>query len=546
MFLTAKLQLMHPLDNQLQNPLTRVRNQDERGQLLSLFPMLSQCPDRHFLALRPYLAHCPEKFFSQEAFTSFLNWLEQTNLSQKHQLQSYLNLHLPEISNALQFLREINSESWHDDTFRTDDDYELLRTIDKHIHSTYLRVIEGVLTPLIRVIAHFSRMDSNRGTEGLEIYSIAEELKNGPMENLTSSYDSLMRNGIGHGGITYLQNAIRYRDKKGHEEILDTSSIINLSDDLLDTCNGLAAALKIFLMLRRGEGYELPQELLLQELREETLAPWWSIEGCIQAEIAIGKQLLIYARPNSLDQGKVQYAAIQSGILAEHFAPGFDRYFISLRSPQAWTGWVAFDGQKIRELRLAGASDIEDYQGIVENNYVFYLPKFKLPQFLRKLNTILMSFAMHWPFFLKNVRNQLGIPKIIIREAKIHRNYWGSVLNGSVVLEDYGNQDIEDVVRKYQRKIMRAAVASARKKTGLLSFVSYLPLGWGRIAIFRKDYRKRKLANFWLKPDLVCTIQYQDLKHIEARDIMGSTIEAKGKWRIAWNKAWLVDAGKQI
>lgn len=530
---------MHPLDSQLQNPLVKEQNRQHRTQLQELFPVLTRCKDRHFLAMRPYLLHRPEKFFSHDAFNLFFISLESLDADQRRELQQYIESHLAEISNGLRFLREINSEPWHDEMPEAKDDYERLRLIDRHVHSTYLRLIEGVLAPLCRLPAYFSRKNAGKGTDSLDIYPIVEELKNSPLQAITTCYEHIMRNGIGHGGIAYLQNGIRYNDKKGNEVIFDTFHIIRLGDDLLDICNGLAAALKAFLIIHRHEGYTLPQELLLQELREETKVPWWSIEGCIQSEIAGKSQLLIYAQPKTHDYGKVQYVVIQSGILAEYFAPGFDRYFISMRSPNNWTGWAGFDGKKIEAQRLTGTNDIGGYQGIVESNLVFYLPKFKLPKILQKPHTLLLSLRLNWPLFLEHIRGQLGIPRVTARHAKIHRNAWGCVLGGSVVIEDYGIQDPAMIVKKYRKKIVRASLALARKEMGQMQLVSHLPIGYARISVFNRDYRKRRLSSFGLGENLICTVQLQRIGRIKAPDIMGSTIEAKGKWRIAWNKAWL-------
>ena len=51
---------------------------------------------------------------------------------------------------------------------------------------------------------------------------------------------------------------------------------------------------------------------------------------------------------------------------------------------------------------------------------------------------------------------------------------------------------------------------------------------------------------FGLGEDLVCTVQIHRTRRIKSLDIMGSTIEMIGKWRVAWNKAWLDAVGEQI
>jgi hypothetical protein len=70
-------------------------------------------------------------------------------------------------------------------------------------------------------------------------------------------------------------------------------------------------------------------------------------------------------------------------------------------------------------------------------------------------------------------------------------------------------------------------------------------LGYARVAIFSSDFRRRRLSSFGLNPELVCTVQLQRIRRIKSPDIMGATIETSGKWRIAWNRAW-IDSGGQL
>ena len=336
---------MRTLHEQLENPLTKERNNQIRGRLAAAFPPLQSCTDQRFMALRCYLDSRPEKFFDKVAYSTHLRWLIDTNDNEGR----YFRQHLHEVGNrldrALFFLREINEEKWHDKVLDSND-YERARFIDRHVHPIYLRLIEAVLAPLSTPVAFFSRLARNKSTDGLDVWSAMQELKKFGAACYVRHYRPVIRNGIAHGGITFLQNAIRYRDKKGNEDIVDINSIVRLCDDLLDTCNGLSVALKVFYLISREHGYVPPREWLIEELREETWAPWWKIDGCVESESTGKSQLIIYVRTNTRHYGKVQWSAVQTGILAEFFAPGYDRYFLSLRSRQAWPGWAAFDGQR--------------------------------------------------------------------------------------------------------------------------------------------------------------------------------------------------------
>ena len=342
-----------------------------------------------------------------------------------------------------------------------------------------------------------------------------------------------------------LQREIRYRDQKGSEETLDSTSVIRLLDDLLDTCNGLAAAFKVSLLISRDQGYVPPRELMLEALQEHTWAPWWTIEGCVEAEIAGRSQLTVYARPDSRDYSKILWSTIQSGILSESLAPGYDRYFFSLRSRKALPGWAAFDGRKLRALREKGTEELSGYHGIVEDNVVFYVPQPAIPKILTRIDTLATSIRIAIPTAVQKMKEVLGAPRMSCRNAALHRNSWGAVLNGSVVIEGLDSQEIVRAIRKNCGLIVKIGRRHARRESGF-SLATLMPTGYAQIAVFRRDYRRRRLSGFGLGDDLVCTVRLQRIRRIRSPDIIGSTIETRGKWRIAWNKAWLDAVGQQV
>ena len=539
---TCRLQArMRTLHEQLQNPLTRERDSQDRERLAVAFPLLWSCAEPRFLALRCYLDRRPERFFDKEAHDAYLLWLIDSSKTQGQRLRQYLLEAEKEINRALFFLHEINAEEWHDRVL-DDHDHELVRFVDKRLHPAYLRLTEAVLAPLIRPVAFFSRIARGKSTDGLDLWPMIQELKILPDDCYIRHYRHIIRNGIAHGGITFLEREIRYRDKKGNEETIDIRSVVRLCDDLLDTCNGLAAALKIFYLISRAQGYVPPRELLVEELREETRAPWWRIEGCVESELAGKSQLVIYAHANTRHYAKVQWSTVQSGILAEFFAPGYDRYFLSIRSRQAWPGWAAFDGRKLRALRKAGTDDLSQFKGVIENDLIFYIGRPALPAVLGKVDTFFRSVRVHVPIVMQKIKDNLKIPRIVCRRATVHRNSWGAVLNASVIVEGFKDEMAADDIPRHRRRIVQAAIKQARKEHRL-SIAAYLPLGFAQVAVFKRDFRRRRLSGFGLGQDLVCTVRFQRIRRIKAPDIIGSTVEIIGKWRIAWNRAWLKTSG---
>lgn len=515
---------METLQNILETPLLRATHAQMRDEIQEMFPELKKCSHNHFLSIHKYIRRSPQRFYSNSAYVNFLKWLEDRNRKDQTAFQEYLSEQDTILNRAFLHLEEVNNLDWHD-YFEKIDDFELIRFIDQQIHPTYLRLVEAVFTPLCRIIAHFTRVDRGKETSGLDLWQVVKELEKMNLYEIVAPYKHIIRNAIAHGGITYLQKEILYRDKKGNEEIHGDTDTIRIFDDFLDTCNALALAFSLFLLANQPKGYKLPQQLLLDELKEETMAPWWEVVGCTPSKFNDLNQLIVYVRPHTSDYDKVQISTFQTGVLTEKFAPGYDRYFFSLRSLSAWPGWAAFDGRKLCEIRNKKNAVIENYKGTIEDNLIFYVPRIKIPKLLARIQNIILSYKLHIPLALSNMKKQLDWPNIYVREAKIHKNAWGSVLNGSVFLEFSVGQITQKNVRKFRRKILRKVLSEARYKASVLDISRYLPLGFARVSIFCKDYRRRRLSGFGLGQHLVCTIQVKRIQRIQIPDIFGATIE---------------------
>ncbi|MCD6204518.1 MAG: hypothetical protein J7L22_02540, partial [Candidatus Marinimicrobia bacterium] len=193
----------------------------------------------------------------------------------------------------------------------------------------------------------------------------------------------------------------------------------------------------------------------------------------------------------------------------------------------------------LHELRNKKKTVIEDYKGVIQDDLIFYVPRIKTPRLIARIHNIVLSVKLHLPIALSDIRRQLGYPEIHVREAKIHRNAWGCVLSGSVFLDFPAGDVGQDLIRKFKRRIVRKILSEARRRTSISKISRFLPLGFARVSVFCKDYRRRRLSGFGLGRHLVCTIQVKRIQRIRSPDIIGSTIEQLGGYRIAWNRTCL-------
>ncbi len=524
---------MNNLAIEIRNPLTDSVNKIKKESIINFFfdnaLPIKKCP----LSLDKYLRSRPEKFYCTDSFSQqslFLN--AKCN---KQEVISFINSNFSQLDSALKILGEINRKPWNDSNIPTDE-YDFFRFCEQELNPSYLLLLEGVFGVLIHVNSVISRINREKSTDGLDIYNRVEELKKTDLIFVLKPYCNTTRNSIAHGSVKYFHRYIKFQDKNTTIQ-KNFSEYISQFDNFLDICNGLALAYKIY-FFNNLLTLKIPKQVLLEELYAQTEAPWWSIDGCLDSNTGENdSQLVIFITPKTRGFDKVQMSSIWTAVLAESYAPGYDRYFLFLRSPLAYQGFAAFDGKALLERRENKVENWEGYAGVLEGNLIFWIPFIKIPKVFYKIQTYILSFKMS--FSLKEL---LSIKKsgrqIIARNAEIHRNGWRVVLNANVVIESEQGVNLIEV-KNNGRKIIYTALSLARGKIPWYKVVKYLPLGYARVLLFNKDYRCRELKSFGLRKNLIGTLQKQRIMGIKSPDIFGSTIEHVGSIKYAWNKAWL-------
>jgi hypothetical protein len=513
--------------------------------LKTKFPELQSCAHDQYVSLAKYLEATPEKFYSDDAFKMFYQNLGAFNNQRSSELATYLNDYQNELSRALHLLNEVNRQNWND-ILISERGYALTKFIDQTIHPNYLRISEGVFKPIAKIIAYHSRIQRGVSTENLDLYNIVEEFKRIGLHDLIDSLDNTMRNGIAHGGITYLDHDIRYEDKKGNTTQIDAREVIRMFDSLLDVSNGMALALKLFLLADDSGKLKIPRQLLIEEITESTRTGWWEIQGVVDSSIETQKQLLIYVDAKSLETMKIMMSALKTAIMAEQFAPGYDRYFFSFDAPGLMPGCAGMSGKVLKQCRENNVDTIEGYKGLFDKEVFMYIPKWKAPKFVRYLETIYFALKENFRSELPKQNQKWGLPNFEIRDSKIHRNSWGLVLHAAIFLDEKTLDEQFDKIRKFPRFLVFKALKHAKKYESDTRFLKFLPLGWSRVAIYRRNQRSREFGNVGLGKDLICTLGLKRIKRIESPELLGSELEKIAGVTVAWNKAWIDEYLEEI
>jgi len=517
----------------------------QRLAVRKLFPALQTCGHAHFLSLYRFLSGCPERFYGRQEFEVFFAFLERQHRGNAVRTRDYVNEYSRSLDNAFVFLGEVNAYPWHDRSVEADE-IEEIRFLDQQVHPAYLRLVEGTFAPLAHFAAYTARLDRGRSTEGLDLFNIVDELKRTPLLCLTSPYRETVRNGIAHAGVAYAQKEIRYWDIKGNSETLATLETARLFEDLVDTCNAMAFAWSLFLLVHLSDGYKVPKQILIEELRAEVASPWWRVDSAVERVLPSDSQLLLYAHSPSRDPLRRQYYSLLTAVLAEFFVPGYDSYAIPFRAARGLGGVAVFDGHRLAEARNAGPTSFADYSDVFRSRrFVDFGPRRRLPRLFRLFGGWLQILRATLPTLLSDIRKGRGEPTVVVRIASLHRSGCWAILRATVVISAPEGDADKAAVRSASKRIFKRALALARSNHGLLVPAHWLALGWGRIFVLRADHRRTRLSSFGLGADLICTLQVARSRRVRVPDIMGSTVEQRGKLRIAWNRAWMEAFGSQ-
>jgi len=523
-------------------PTTKLENEHWKAIILNSFPILENVTDSKHLSLKEYIEERPQKFYNKKVFDDYLNFLVNLkNTKPKLFLTIYKEIE-NELNIAIKSLDELNSLEIHD-IFIPDDNIETISFIDNSIHFNYLKLSEAVYHKFIYPIAYSNRLERNKQTDKLDIYNCIEEVKTTQFSYVTTCYHNTIRNGIAHGGITYKEQETIYKGKKGSPYEIRTKKIIRMFDDLLDICNGFSLAFKMFFILNR-EFFTLnklnsPNNFLISELKAQANSPDWKVVSCLESfNIKNQKQLNIITENSLLDYSKVNYHAFRTAVLAEYFASGFDRYFISLKSKYSLPGWASYNGKILKRERLSKSENVNGYAGVLEENLLFFIPKYKLPKFLLKLIGFWTIFKVNYPLEFHKATNYSFIKQYEFREAKPFKRKLFVINNDpSLVFFNDNPEYIIDTVRNKYKKIVRFTIRKSKRKLKP-KFARLLRTRYIRVTLYDTDLRKRNLRSSGLIDNLICSITINTTKQVKNIDFIGGKVEQYGKYRIVWNKNW--------
>lgn len=502
------------------NPTQKLLNQKKLKKILEEIPELQYSSHQYFLSTEKYINHIPEKFYDKTLYHLYLSWLNNKFNENKNECIQYFNTEKNNLSKAFENLAAINNKEIHEIKLKTNNIHETLKYIDDTINPLILNLVEASYSHLLKPISYFHRFDKKVSNLNLSLHDIIGDVSRTKFKDLVIDKIDNIRNGIAHRGIKYGINDITYSDKKNNSITLDYFEIIDIFDSLMDICNSISLAIKIFLLIHLGTEIELPNSLLFEEISEETKNKWLHVTDCIEVIIPKGNQLIIYTNPNTTDRNQILFLTIQIAIIAEFLAPNYNRYCINYNSKKCYSGCCIFDGEKIHNAITSNINDYSDYINAIEDTGLFFNPKYKLPKLFYKVDTFLGIFGL---MFLNNKKNEVSY--FVIRDIEKTKVKNRIRLMGTIILSS-NIRNHSDWIKENASKIIKKTV----KKTKTIFPIEYI-----QISIFSQDYRKRNFSSYKTKDSLICTIILNKSKYIKTPQIINTHYEKNKNLNFFWS-----------
>jgi hypothetical protein len=510
-----------------------------RERAVATFSELAQCGHELFAFMGVYADRLPWCSYDRQAQQNYLAFLRELKLERPKFLTDFMRDEHGTIEIAFRTLETINRTFPHDRDWFKLEDAELLRTIHHEAHPTYLQLCEGVLKWFLTIAAVPLREKRGTPTDRMSPNDLAQEARNAGIHPL-ACFDSTMRNAIAHGSIAFGTDRIEYlnRDRgKTRTRVNKPHETLAMVEALLDVCNGMAAALRLYVLLDRellfSKSAPVPPALVFPEVDTQLATIGWRVDDYLELREEDGtRQLTLFARCTYIDDHKTRLSVVRTATFAAALMPGFDRYLVELHRRGERAGWGRFDGAKVRELMAQGVEHAPTYveHATQLGDFIVFpaLGRFNVPSRLRIFGSIAEVIRTSWA--ARNAERQIEVRHV---EMQSKRSY--AFANAHVVLHRSDLAAAVMLTTKNVRRIVRMAIRAARALPHTSWWLRHLPAGYVQVWVYLEDRRRRELLSDGWGPNLLCRLTRKTRGRIPVGAPPEAMAEMVAGIRVDWN-----------
>lgn len=514
--------------NLYKNLFSEKQHEEYQKIIFDKIPELKNCEHNNYFSLIDYFIKSPNKFFMKNEANIFYEFFNSTlsNEEESKRLFSSLSINLNDLDHAIKILDEVNSKDIHEYVL-PEYDIELMSHIGDTFLYEYLKITDSILLGLIKPIAYFIRINSNKGVDKLDIFNCVETLNTIPnFKFLNNYYNHTIRNSIAHGNVKFKKNNLEFKDRK-KKTSCTSKEFIQKFDSLIDLLNGLTYAYKRFFLINFISLDEwkvtIPSSIKEKELKIKSNHVDWEILYSYESQIQKGSQYNLYINTTLNSRSFMNLSAYHTASYLEMLFPKkYDTLFLHIKTKFKMPCWQIFDMKKLRAYVNENKID-----NITDGTFFFD------EGFFSKKKDYLKTLKYLFPDVL-NIYSKSVNEKYIKYHCK---KYYNVIENHSIYLNTNNFLNVEDYIRINTRMFLNNAVTFKNKNSKNFTKEKHFPTKYIRVYIYSKDNRKRAFKMSQVNEYLIAILQYNRSKKI--KNILPSFgIKEENKHcLIFWNKS---------
>ena len=457
-----------------------------------------------------------------------------------------------ELSHAiLSLLRP--SASWSKEEKLSLDRPEQMTEFEGIWHPEYQRYCEHVFNHLIQLPLYVIGATKRNNYLEQSLANRVVLLQANGLAEISTGYDSVVRNAISHGSTSFELTSLKYIDKKD-TRLLSAREFATLFDSLVDTCHSILVALLLFLCkqqeLVESTGInKLPLGLRFIFIDAFSAHLGFNLLSAIESDtIDSRKQLNIVCRINSKARWVQMFEGMHTCWNASNFGgEGYNRFSVSFDCRMPVFSSLFLNGNELQHAIKSNEVFDKCASKIIETALLWYDASILEKKMYSWKCIMPVLWQMVKEEFSKN-RRRLGL-KVIHSCYKILDTFNGSTetvrkVEAHVILLERGNvadKLLQDIIRHAIRTIRRRRVC----KTNLSGEMGRaLKPDYVIVRLYVQERRIRTLMSYgWADKELVLIAEWIDPSKKKIQPFYTQEADAvSGPIRVKYNPGLLETA----
>ena len=475
----------------------------------TIFPGYVSLGMRERLLLHPFLSDRPQKYFAKDAFEGAKQVLARSAPSAAAALSNSV---VEEVTEALQTLNLINATTRDEPREFEPHDQHRVHRLQTNVFAQYARIAEHVFGALLALLLELEALGSGKSTTIPHQLRSRWDMAKSPNWSLDPSlaayYDPTVRNAITHGGLEYEPNYVNFKDANGKTVRLTYDEAARLSEQLLDACNGIAAAL----VMNLAQRLPVSQRLASWAARESALcwsrAPLLRIEACYATDRGVGMQAELHGSHFHWHFDALLLDLARATVALRSAYPTAKRFFLSFRSKDGAPCFVSVDSSDVPALDAPATSLVDLGRVLADGQHgmIWLEHKRALPAILGRTR------FKNWFNWLDAVERTSTDIDYELRELRNNSVGWRSRFDAYVVsnprskdLDERGVPSVTYLHALFAETALRWLVRKPSPRP--LGANRFRIFGCGMLHVYRTDDRRSRLRGSGLTPNLLFSVQ---------------------------------------